>query len=152
MGKTHIHLSGYSAMFVEIPPTTIGGEDGIEAAADWDDEREILTMHTRSEMEFNQALPKDFITEKTESDLTTFSKDDMKEIQTITQSMKSRKQEKMQTLVQDMVLVNENGVDAFKISKELNTIGVETITPEQVMEVAKTINTNQVTYNFNLGS
>ena len=34
---------------------------------------------------------------KTESDLADFSKEDMKEIQTITQSMKTRKQEKMKS-------------------------------------------------------
>merc|ERR1719482_500924 len=34
-------------MYIEIPPTTIGGEDGIEAAADWDEENKELTMNAR---------------------------------------------------------------------------------------------------------
>ena len=88
--------------------------------------------------------PKDFITEKTASDLSAFSKEDMKEIQTITQSMKVKKKEKMKTLVQDMTALNQKGVDAVEISKELNNIGIETITPEQVRTVAKTISKNQI--------
>ena len=88
--------------------------------------------------------PKDFITEKTESDLSAFSKEDMKEIQIITKSMKKRKKEKMKTLVQDMVVINKKGVDTFAMSKELNNIGVETITAKEVKAVVKTVSKKQI--------
>ena len=78
-----------------------------------------------------------------ENDLTKIDNNKMKGIDSrviasVSNSMKVKRIDKHQTLLEDMVSLEKNGVDAFKINNNLNKKGISIISTNEIAQVVAT--------------
>ena len=90
-------------------------------------------------------IPNQYENDLSKVDLTKMDSNDAKTISNVSSSMKSKRAEKQATLVEDMLTLEKNGVDAFKINSELGKKGITIIS---VNEISQVVEKNKTDVNF----
>ena len=72
-------------------------------------------------------IPQEFSSDMSKADMSTFGEDNMKIVNEITISMKTKKEENLSELVTSMISLESMGLDSFGITENLNKLGIETV-------------------------
>jgi hypothetical protein len=95
-----------------------------------------LNFVDRALTDINNSVPKEFINDLTEVDMGKLKDKELKEVYQVSIEMKNNKKEKLTSLVKDMTEVDKKGLNLFEVSKNINDIGVKTIS---IQDIAKTV-------------
>ena len=95
-----------------------------------------LNFVDRSLTDINNSVPKGFVNDLTVVDMSKLKDKELKEIYQVSIEMKNNKKEKLTSLVKDMTEVDKKGLNLFEVSKNINDIGVKTIS---IQDIAKTV-------------
>ena len=90
-------------------------------------------------------IPNQYNNDLSKIDLTKMESNNVKTVTNVSSSMKLKRAEKQATLVQDMLTLEKNGVDAFKINSELGKKGITVIS---VNEISQVVEKNKTNVNF----
>ena len=83
----------------------------------------------------SKLIPNEYETDLSKIDISQIKEVDPQIITEISSSMKLRRTDNQQTLLEDMMVLKENGVDVFKINSDLNKKGISIISNEEISEV-----------------
>ncbi|MDA9623891.1 hypothetical protein N9S62_01285 [Pelagibacteraceae bacterium] len=86
--------------------------------------------------DINSSVPKEFVNDLTVVDMSKLKDKELKEVYQVSIEMKNNKKEKLTSLVKDMTEVDKKGLNLFEVSKNINDIGVKTIS---IQDIAKTV-------------
>ena len=81
-------------------------------------------------------IPKEFVNDLTVVDMGKLKDKELKEVYRVYIEIKNNKKEKINLLFKDMTEVDKKGLNLFEVSKNINDIGVKTIS---IQDIAKTI-------------
>ena len=95
-----------------------------------------LNFVDRSLTDINNSVPKEFVNDLTAVDMGKLKDKELKEVYQVSIEMKNNKKEKLTSLVKDMTEVDKKGLNLFEVSKNINDIGVKTIS---IQDIAKTV-------------
>ncbi len=95
-----------------------------------------LDFVDRSLTDINNAVPQEFINDLSVVDMGELKEKELKEVYKVSLEMKNNKKEKLNSLVKDMVEVDNKGLNLFEISQNINDLGIKTIS---VQDIAKTV-------------
>ena len=103
---------------------------------DFEITEKTLNFVDRSLTDINNSTPKEFVNDLTVVDMGKLKDKELKEVYRVSIEMKNNKKEKLTSLVKDMTEVDKKGLNLFEVSKNINDIGVKTIS---IQDIAKTI-------------
>ena len=105
-----------------------------ESFKDNDLEMTAMTLDyiDRSLNDINHLVPKEFTNDLSVIDMSGMPEEHVQQIMETTQQMQASKKEKLTTLVEGMTEIEQKGLNLFKVSKNLNEIGVETLNVEDI--------------------
>lgn len=103
---------------------------------DFEITEKTLNFVDRSLTDINNSAPKEFVNDLTVVDMGKLKDKELKEVYRVSIEMKNNKKEKLTSLVKDMTEVDKKGLNLFEVSKNINDIGVKTIS---IQDIAKTI-------------
>ncbi len=83
----------------------------------------------------SKLIPNEYEKDLSKIDISQIKEVDPQIITEISSSMKLRRTDNQQTLLEDMIVLKENGVDVFKINSDLNKKGISIISNEEISEV-----------------
>ena len=86
-------------------------------------------------------IPQEFGSDMSKIDVTAMAKEDMEIITEITTEMKVAKEKKEKDFMSDLVEINLKGIDTASISEKLNSLGVNTIKLDLVIDKDKKVET-----------
>lgn len=95
-----------------------------------------LNFVDRSLTDINNSVPKEFVNDLTAVDMGKLKDKELKEVYQVSIEMKNNKKEKLTSLVKDMTEVDKKGLNLFEISKNINGLGVKTIS---IQDIARTV-------------
>ena len=95
-----------------------------------------LDFVDRSLTDINNAVPQEFINDLSVVDMGELKEKELKEVYKVSLEMKNNKKEKINSLVKDIVEVDNKGLNLFEISQNINDLGIKTIS---VQDIAKTV-------------
>ena len=79
-------------------------------------------------------IPQEFGSDMSKMDISVIPKEDMETITEITVQMKTAKEKKQKDFMSDLVEINLKGIDTASISEKLNSLGVNTIKLDLVLD------------------
>ena len=88
-------------------------------------------------------IPQEFGSDMSKIDVSTFAQEDMETITEITTGMKVSKEKKEKDFMSDLVEINLKGIDTASISEKLNSLGVDTIKLDLVLDKDKKLRRGQ---------
>jgi len=105
-----------------------------ESFKDNDLEMTAMTLDyiDRSLNDINHLVPKEFTNDLSGIDMGSMPEEHVQQIMETTQQMQVNKKEKLTSLVEGMTEIEQKGLNLFKVSKNLNKIGVETLNVEDI--------------------
>ena len=86
----------------------------------------------RSLTDINNSIPKEFVNDLSVVDMGKLQDKEIKEIFQVSVDMKNNKKEKLTSLLKDMAEVDKKGLNLFEVSKNINELGVKTISIEDI--------------------
>ena len=92
-----------------------------------EDAIKTLKFIEKSLTDVSNIIPKEFTSDMSNVDMSTVKSEDMKEVMNLSADMKSKKEKDLNTLVSNMMDLNDKGLNSFDISKNLNELGIDTI-------------------------
>ncbi len=95
-----------------------------------------LNFIDRSLADINNSVPKEFVNDLSVVDMSELKDKELKEVYQVSLEMKNNKKEKFTSLVKDMAEVDKKGLNLFEVSKNINDLGVKTIS---IQDIAKTV-------------
>ena len=93
-----------------------------------------LNFVDRSLTDINNSIPKEFVNELSVVDMSKLQDKEIKEIFQVSLDMKNNKKEKLTSLLKDMAEVDKKGLNLFEVSKNINELGVKTISTEDIVK------------------
>ena len=105
-------------------------------ANDFELTEKTLNFIDRSLADINNSVPKEFVNDLSVVDMSEFKDKELKEVYQVSLEMKNNKKEKLTSLVKDMAEVDKKGLNLFEVSKNINDLGVKTIS---IQDIAKTV-------------
>ena len=103
---------------------------------DFEITEKTLNFVDRALTDINNSVPKEFVNDLTVVDMSKLKDKDLKEIYQVSLEMKNNKKEKLTAIVKDMAEVDKKGLNLFEVSKNINDIGIKTIS---IQDIAKTV-------------
>ena len=103
---------------------------------DFEITEKTLNFVDRSLADINNSVPKEFVNDLTVVDMSELKDKELTEVYQVSLEMKNSKKEKLTSLVKDMTEVDKKGLNLFEVSKNINDIGVKTIS---IQDIAKTV-------------
>ena len=103
---------------------------------DFEITEKTLNFVDRALTDINNSIPKEFVNDLTVVDMSKLKDKDLKEIYQVSLEMKNNKKEKLTAIVKDMTEVDKKGLNLFEVSKNINDLGVKTIS---IQDIAKTV-------------
>ena len=103
---------------------------------DFEITEKTLNFVDRALTDINNSVPKEFVNDLTVVDMSKLKDKELKEVYQVSIEMKNNKKEKLTSLVKDMTEVDKKGLNLFEVSKNINDIGVKTIS---IQDIAKTV-------------
>ena len=103
---------------------------------DFETTEKTLNFVDRALTDINNSIPKEFVNDLTGVDMSKLKDEELKEVYQVSIEMKNNKKEKLTSLVKDMTEVDKKGLNLFEVSKNINDLGVKTIS---ILDIAKTI-------------
>ncbi len=103
---------------------------------DFEITEKTLNFVDRSLTDINNSVPKEFVNDLTVVDMGNLKDKELKEVYQVSIEMKNNKKEKLTSLVKDMTEIDKKGLNLFEVSKNINNLGVKTIS---IQDIAKTI-------------
>jgi Zn-dependent M32 family carboxypeptidase len=103
---------------------------------DFEITEKTLNFVGRALTDINNSVPKEFVNDLTVVDMSKLKDKELKEVYQVSIEMKNNKKEKLTSLVKDMTEVDKNGLNLFEVSKNINDLGVKTIS---ILDIAKTV-------------
>ena len=100
---------------------------------DFEITEKTLNFVDRSLADINNSVPKEFINDLTVVDMSKLKDKELKEVYQVSIEMKNNKKEKLTSLVKDMTEVDKKGLNLFEVSKNINDIGVKTISIQDIV-------------------
>ena len=91
-----------------------------------------LNYIEKSFSDINKLVPKEFTNDLSKVDMNNLPEQDVQKIMQTTKQMQVNKKEKLTSLVEGMTEIEQKGLNLFKVSKNLNEIGVETLNVEDI--------------------
>ena len=89
----------------------------------------------KSLADISKLAPKEFSNDLSVIDMKSLSKENFQEIMETSKQMKIIKNEKITSLVENMTIVEKQGLNLFQVSKNLNELGVNTLNFEDIAKV-----------------
>jgi hypothetical protein len=89
----------------------------------------------KSLADISKLAPKEFSNDLSVIDMKSLSKENFQEIMETSKQMKIIKNEKITSLVENMTIVEKEGLNLFQVSKNLNELGVNTLNFEDIAKV-----------------
>ena len=89
----------------------------------------------KSLADISKLAPKEFSNNLSVIDMKSLSKENFQEIMETSKQMKIIKNEKITSLVENMTIVEKEGLNLFEVSKNLNELGVNTLNFEDIAKV-----------------
>ena len=89
----------------------------------------------KSLADISKLAPKEFSNDLSVVDMKSLSKENFQEIMETSKQMKIIKNEKITSLVENMTIVEKEGLNLFEVSKNLNELGVNTLNFEDIAKV-----------------
>ena len=89
----------------------------------------------KSLADISKLAPKEFINDLSVVDMKSLPKENFQEIMETSKQMKIIKNEKITSLVENMTIVEKEGLNLFQVSKNLNELGVNTLNFEDIAKV-----------------
>ena len=93
-----------------------------------------LNFVDRSLIDINNSIPKEFVNDLSVVDMSKLQDKEIKEIFQVSLDMKNNKKEKLTSLLKDMAEVDKKGLNLFEVSKNINELGVKTISTEDIVK------------------
>jgi len=103
---------------------------------DFEITEKTLNFVDRSLADINNSVPKEFVNDLTVVDMSELKDKELKEVYQVSIEMKNNKKEELTSLVKDMAEVDKKGLNLFEVSKNINDLGVKTIS---IQDIAKTV-------------
>ena len=103
---------------------------------DFEITEKTLNFVDRALTDINNSVPKEFVNDLTVVDMSKLKDKELKEVYQVSIEMKNNKKEKLTSLVKDMTEVDKKGLNLFEVSKNINDLGVKTIS---ILDIAKTV-------------
>ena len=103
---------------------------------DFEITEKTLNFVDRALTDINNSIPKEFVNDLTVVDMSKLKDKDLKEIYQVSLEMKNNKKEKLTAIVKDMTEVDKKGLNLFEVSKNINDLGVKTIS---IQDIARTV-------------
>ena len=103
---------------------------------DFEITEKTLNFVDRALTDINNSVPKEFVNDLTVVDMSKLKDKDLKEIYQVSLEMKNNKKEKLTAIVKDMTEVDKKGLNLFEVSKNINDLGVKTIS---IQDIARTV-------------
>jgi len=103
---------------------------------DFEITEKTLNFVDRALTDINNSIPKEFVNDLTVVDMSKLKDEEIKEVYQVSIEMKNNKKEKLTSLVKDMTEVDKKGLNLFEVSKNINDLGVKTIS---ILDIAKTV-------------
>ena len=103
---------------------------------DFEITEKTLNFVDRALTDINNSIPKEFVNDLTVVDMSKLKDKDLKEIYQVSLKMENNKKEKLTSLVKDMTEVDKKGLNLFEVSKNINDLGVKTIS---IQDIARTV-------------
>ena len=103
---------------------------------DFEITEKTLNFVDRALTDINNSVPKEFVNDLTVVDMSKLKDKDLKEIYQVSLEMKNNKKEKLTAIVKDMAEVDKKGLNLFEVSKNINDLGVKTIS---IQDIARTV-------------
>ena len=103
---------------------------------DFEITEKTLNFVDRSLADINNSVPKEFVNDLTVVDMSELKDKELTEVYQVSLEMKNSKKEKLTSLVKDMTEVDKKGLNLFEISKNINGLGVKTIS---IQDIARTV-------------
>ena len=94
-----------------------------------------LEFIEKSLADVEKIIPQEFSSDMSKIDTSSIAKEDMDTINELTSQMSVSQEEKLNAFMSDLVDLNQKGIDTVSISKNLNSLGVETV--NLVLDVSK---------------
>ena len=95
-----------------------------------------LNYIDKSLSDIKKITPKEFTNDLSSIDTKKMQKGDIEQIMQTSQKIKNDKKGKLTSLVKDMTEIEKNGINLFKVSNNLNNLGVKTLNFEEIAKVA----------------
>ncbi|MDA8846617.1 hypothetical protein N9I94_02515 [Candidatus Pelagibacter sp.] len=89
----------------------------------------------KSLADISKLAPKEFSNDLSVIDMKSLPKENFQEIMETSKQMKIIKNEKITSLVENMIIVEKQGLNLFQVSKNLNELGVNTLNFEDIAKV-----------------
>ena len=89
----------------------------------------------KSRADISKLAPKEFSNDLSVIDMKSLPKENFQEIMETSKQMKIIKNEKITSLVENMTIVEKEGLNLFQVSKNLNELGVNTLNFEDIAKV-----------------
>ena len=89
----------------------------------------------KSLADISKLAPKEFSNDLSVIDMKSLPKENFQEIMETSKQMKIIKNEKITSLVENMTIVEKQGLNLFQVSKNLNELGVNTLNFEDIAKV-----------------
>ena len=89
----------------------------------------------KSLADISKLAPKEFSNDLSVVDMKSLPKENFQEIMETSKQMKIIKNEKITSLVENMTIVEKEGLNLFQVSKNLNELGVNTLNFEDIAKV-----------------
>ena len=105
-------------------------------ANDFELTEKTLNFIDRSLADINNSVPNEFVNDLSVVDMSELKDKELKEVYQVSLEMKNNKKEKLASLVKDMAEVDKKGLNLFEVSKNINDLGVKTIS---IQDIAKTV-------------
>ena len=103
---------------------------------DFEITEKTLNFVGRALTDINNSVPKEFVNDLTVVDMSKLKDKELKEVYQVSIEMKNNKKEKLTSLVKDMTEVDKKGLKLFEVSKNINDLGVKTIS---IQDIARTV-------------
>ena len=103
---------------------------------DFEITEKTLNFVNRSLADINNSVPKEFVNDLTVVDMSELKDKELKEVYQVSIEMKNNKKKELTSLVKDMAEVDKKGLNLFEVSKNINDLGVKTIS---IQDIAKTL-------------
>ena len=91
-----------------------------------------LNYIEKSFSDINKLVPKEFTNDLSKVDMNDLPEQDVQKIMQITKQMQVNKKEKLTSLVKNMTVIEQSGLNLFQISNNLNDLGVKTLNFEEI--------------------
>ncbi len=103
---------------------------------DFEITEKTLNFVDRSLTDINNSVPKEFVNDLTVVDMNKLKDKELKEVYQVSFEMKNNKKKELTSLVKDMAAVDKKGLNLFEVSKNINDLGVKTIS---IQDIAKAV-------------